>query len=136
MQYRRLSLLLVLPFLLSVGSSLVHAEDEGTVHVLVDPSRVPPDQLPKSKELKVKVGTLPAKKKSEIPDREVREKVFASVPKLENHLEGFDELSRDLLYVKAKNKTVAALSKEFPNIPSDTLKKLKAAVMKEEARSE
>ena len=76
-----------------------------------------------------KVGAL-QEYKSEIPTREKRESVFAKVRGLDSHLDGWDELERDMLYMKASYKNITALRKDFPKIPQKQLSDLQLQIKK------
>ena len=75
----------------------------------------------------VKTGTIPPreKRRDALPDKKDRESVFARVPGLAGDLAGLDELDRDVLFVRAKNRPLTDLKKLYPKISAQRLALLK-----------
>lgn len=63
-------------------------------------------------------------KPSILPDREVRERAFHKA-ELISDIKDLDELDRDLLFYKSKENSLKDLTKEFPKLSPEKLKKLK-----------
>jgi hypothetical protein len=97
--------------------------EEPQLEILVDGSVYAPEefQVPGAK-----VEAMPTYRPSReaIPDKEVREEAFAKVEGLAKEIARFDELSRDLLYVRARNRSLKELRKAYPAIPAPVLSRL------------
>jgi hypothetical protein len=65
------------------------------------------------------------KKKSQLPERDLREAAFEKAG-LAEEIKKMDEVDRDLLFYKAKNNSVEELKKEYPSIDIEKIKKLKS----------
>lgn len=63
-------------------------------------------------------------KKSQLPDRDLREAAFTKAG-LTEEIKKMDEIDRDLLFYKAKNSSIEELKKEYPSIDIEKIKKLK-----------
>ena len=63
-------------------------------------------------------------KKSQLPDRDLREASFVKAG-LTEEIKKMDEIDRDLLFYKAKNSSIEELKKEYPGIDIEKIKKLK-----------
>lgn len=112
--------------LLSATSALpAIAED---FSVMVDPLEYPPGAFQREG---VKVGELPSAPseiRGGIPNRGPREEVFARIEGLLEAISTFDELDRDMLYIRARHLTPAQMEKTYPQIPAKTLEALREAV--------
>jgi hypothetical protein len=102
------------------------AEEDPEFEVLVDPTAYDPKAFARPG---VKVTTMARGKNPHvIPDKKTREAAFQKVPGLEDAIKGYDNLSRDILYVQARSQPLEELRKKHPQIPADLLAKLAAAV--------
>jgi hypothetical protein len=59
-----------------------------------------------------------------IPDKEIRDAIFAKVDGLEKHIEKFDQLDKDLLLLRAKSQSISKLQEKYSSIPAELLGKL------------
>lgn len=57
------------------------------------------------------------------PDPHLREEIF-SAAEMSSYLRGWDQLSRDMLFLRAQEQSPAVLKRKYPAIPEKTLKKL------------
>lgn len=96
---------------------------DGETRIDVNPNVYPPSAFQGKAD---KVGAFPKSRPPEsVPDKPVREKIFAKVPELRDYLNGFDELDRDLLLLRAKNHDLTSLKAKYPKIPERLLARLR-----------
>jgi hypothetical protein len=100
-------------------------DDGGDFHVLVNPRIYDPRAFSGDK---VKTGALPEPGNSPmaVPSRERREALFQQVPGLEAALgrAHADELTRDVLYLRAGTKSLKDLKKTYPYLNEKQLARL------------
>lgn len=100
------------------------AEESSGFHVLVKPDVYSPKEFEGKG---AQVGALPkaGNHPGALPSREKREAVFQKVPGLSAAVAKFDELERDLLYMRAGSKSLKDLKKAYPQLGAKVLSQLK-----------
>ncbi len=95
---------------------------EPTVEIKVQPLQhdYPAERLSK----KVTAVPAPDSPDSSLPDRAMREKAFAHA-RLTDTIVEWDELERDLLYMRSKRFTIKELQEKYPKLDQSKLVKLK-----------
>ena len=78
----------------------------------------------------VKSRALPTrlKRPDALPEKTERDSVFAKVPDLSSEIKSLDELDRDLLFVRARTKSLSELKRLYPNIKEKTLASLRKEI--------
>ncbi len=111
-------------FMFFVVGKVLYAQTYNDIHV--HPANSEVDVKIFEKDYNVhKVGKTEAKNK--IPPYELREYLFIKV-KLSEHIQDWDELDKDRLFLRAKEYQVERMQKLYPKIPEDKLKKLKSEI--------
>lgn len=85
----------------------------------VDPNIYSPKEFQKKSGYKTK--TIPEPGKALMPTKEEREAVFTKVDGLNSEISTFDELAKDLLFTRAKTRSINELAKIYPKISVETL---------------
>jgi hypothetical protein len=81
---------------------------------------------PKEFEKKSGYKTTAMKKDStSLSTREERNLVFSKVEGLEKQITGYDHLAKDMLFYRAKSKSIKELTQFYPQIPETILRDLK-----------
>jgi hypothetical protein len=107
-----------------------HAEEIPAGTVEVNSKVYKPENFRKHKNITVKPLAKPLPHPDALPRKAHREEVFARVAGLAPYVEKWDELDRDLLYMRARNNTLAEMQEKTPNIPASILQQLKAEATK------
>jgi hypothetical protein len=108
----------------------VTASAEKEFNLQVNPKTYPLKKFRK-KNTSVKRMTAERAHPDALPSKERREKVFSRVPNLATHIEKLDQLDRDMLYMRARNDSPGELKNKYPDIPEETLLRLKKEAKKE-----
>jgi hypothetical protein len=96
----------------------------------VDPKAYSPKEFEKNSGYKT---TALKKDPPPLSTREERNLVFSKVKDLEKQITGYDHLAKDMLFYRAKSKSINELTKLYPEIPESILKDLQkqfAAILK------
>lgn len=75
------------------------------------------------------VHTSPPKVQQEAPPVELREKIFAEAG-ITAHIQKFDALDRDMLFIRAKRYKIEDLMPKYKHIPKAKLEKLRSLATK------
>lgn len=78
------------------------------------------------KDLPVIVAPAPSNS-GMVPSKKDREKFFARFPAATPHMQGWDELSRDLFWFHLRERELPELKQRYSKFPEKTLKELKRA---------
>jgi hypothetical protein len=90
--------------------------------VSVDPKVYAPKDFQKASGLKT--FALPKDQESQLTSRELREDIFARVSGLSELVRNLDELDRDLLLMRARNRSSQELKSLYPSFPDSVLENL------------
>jgi len=114
-------LLLATFLLLTTHTPLFAAESNFQVEV--DPYVYP---LADFSQEDVKAGIISrrVRRPDAIPDKSERDRTFALVPGLEGEIAKMDELDRDILFVRAKTKSLKELTNFYPQLAEKKLAQL------------
>ena len=108
--------------------------EEGKMQVELDPTVYQFKKLPKSKNAVVKKKKKPAKNIEHAPQKAAREAVFDKVKELGSFVSKYDELEKDLLYIRARSQKLPELKKDYPAFPEKILASLQNEIQKAEAK--
>ncbi len=92
----------------------------------VDPTIYAPKEFQKKSGYKTK--TIPEPGKSLMPTKEEREAVFTKVDGLNSEISAYDELAKDLLFTRAKTRSINELAKIYTKISVETLTSLQIQI--------
>jgi hypothetical protein len=107
--------------------------EEAKMQVEIDPSAYQFNKLPKSKNAAVKKKKK-GKAREHVPGKAARESVFDKVKELGSFVSKYDELEKDLLYIRARSEKLAELKKDYPAFPEKVLASLQKEIQKAEAK--
>jgi hypothetical protein len=113
--------------------SVVGHAEEPAYQVEVDPAVYPAAEF-QGKGVKASHLRPRVKRDDALPDKTEREKAFAEVPGLAQDVAKMDELDRDMLFVRAKTRSLKELKNLYPGIAEKTLAALQSELKKSAAK--
>lgn len=98
----------------------------------VDPKIYSPKDFQKKSGHKTRA--LPENGRPLMPSKEERDSVFTKVDGLNSEISNLDELAKDLLYTRAKTRSINELAKIYPNISPQHLTNLQKQIQESEKK--